>query len=258
MLTASNNTATGLRALFSDTSGSNNTATGVYALYGNTIGWYNSAVGAYALSNNTEGNYNTANGYKALYLNTEGDLNTALVMLRSIATASVTATRPTVFKRSIATPPAAPTRPTVIKRSIATQSADYNTANRYSSARFQHRRGDNNTALGNAAGYNVTTADNVVCVGAGAAGENFSDRAYIPNIGVFAQAPAAGIEFVTVRLSDGKLGHNASSRRYKEDINPMGDASEVIYKLKPVTYRFKEEDVDPNKGHPSHKISIMA
>ena len=27
----------------------------------------------------------------------------------------------------------------------------------------------------------------------------------------------------------------------------MGDASELIYKLKPVTYRFKEVDVDPNK-----------
>ena len=64
---------------------------------------------------------------------------------------------------------------------------------------------------------------------------------------MFAQAPAAGIEFVTVRLSDGKLGHNASSRRYKEDIKPMGDASELIYKLKPVTYRFKKQDVDPNK-----------
>jgi hypothetical protein len=28
----------------------------------------------------------------------------------------------------------------------------------------------------------------------------------------------------------------------------MGDASVVIYKLKPVTHRFKEQDVDPNKG----------
>jgi len=27
----------------------------------------------------------------------------------------------------------------------------------------------------------------------------------------------------------------------------MGDASELIYKLKPVTYRFKEQDVDPYK-----------
>ena len=102
--------------------------------------------------------------------------------------------------------------------------------------------------MGAFAGSGVTTASNVVCVGADATGENFSNRAYIPNVGVFAQAPAAGIEFVTVRLSDGKLGHNASSRRYKEDINPMGDASEVLYKLKPVTYKFKEQDVDPKKG----------
>jgi hypothetical protein len=37
--------------LFSDGNGSNNAATGVYALYTNTTGWYNNAVGAYALAN---------------------------------------------------------------------------------------------------------------------------------------------------------------------------------------------------------------
>jgi septal ring factor EnvC (AmiA/AmiB activator) len=28
----------------------------------------------------------------------------------------------------------------------------------------------------------------------------------------------------------------------------MGDASEVLYQLKPVTFKFKEQDVDPKKG----------
>ena len=108
--------------------------------------------------------------------------------------------------------------------------------------------GDFNTCLGYNTCSNTSTADNVVCIGWEADGENFSNRAYIPNIGLFAQAPAAGIEFVTVRLGDGKLGHDASSRRYKEDIKSMGDASELIYKLKPVTFKFKEQDVDPKKG----------
>jgi Chaperone of endosialidase len=115
--------------------------------------------------------------------------------------------------------------------------------------------GDSNTCLGVFSCFNTSSADNVVCIGADAFGENFSNRAYIPNIGQFAQGPAPGtIEFVTVRLSDGKLGHDVSARRYKEDIKPMGDASELLYKLKPVTYRFKETDVDPEKGPPPQNL----
>ena len=109
--------------------------------------------------------------------------------------------------------------------------------------------GTGNTCLGSSTCTNTSSADNVVCIGLNSAGENFSNRAYIPNIGVFTQGPSAGtVEFVTVRLSDGKLGHSTSSRRYKEDIKPMGDASELIYKLKPMTFRYKEVDVDPKKG----------
>jgi hypothetical protein len=37
------------------------------------------------------------------------------------------------------------------------------------------------------------------------------------------------------------LGHLTSSRRYKEDINPMDKASAALYRLKPVTYRYKKE-----------------
>jgi hypothetical protein len=36
------------------------------------------------------------------------------------------------------------------------------------------------------------------------------------------------------------LGHLTSSRRYK-DIKPMDKASEALYRLKPVTYRYKKE-----------------
>jgi hypothetical protein len=48
---------------------------------------------------------------------------------------------------------------------------------------------------------------------------------------------------VTVRLSDGRLGHTAvvSSRRYKEDIKPLAAASEGLYALKPVSFRLKKE-----------------
>lgn len=41
--------------------------------------------------------------------------------------------------------------------------------------------------------------------------------------------------------SNGKLGTSTSSRRFKEDIKPMGRASETILALKPVTFRYKAE-----------------
>ncbi len=44
-------------------------------------------------------------------------------------------------------------------------------------------------------------------------------------------------------LSTGLLGHLSSSRRYKEDIRPINKSSEVVYRLKPVTYRYKK-DID--------------
>jgi len=48
--------------------------------------------------------------------------------------------------------------------------------------------------------------------------------------------------------SNGKLGTSTSSARFKEEIKPMGEASEAILALKPVTFRYKPE-IDP-KGIP--------
>jgi len=44
--------------------------------------------------------------------------------------------------------------------------------------------------------------------------------------------------------SDGKLGTNTSSARFKEEIKPMGEASEAILALKPVSFRYKKH-IDP-------------
>jgi hypothetical protein len=54
-----------------------NTAIGVNALNSNTTGLDNTANGNGALQSNTEGNQNTANGYIAMIANTTGSLNTA-------------------------------------------------------------------------------------------------------------------------------------------------------------------------------------
>jgi len=71
------NTAVGVSALQSNTTGSGNTAIGISALVSNTTGGANTANGASALQSNTTGGANTANGAGALYGNTTGGANTA-------------------------------------------------------------------------------------------------------------------------------------------------------------------------------------
>jgi hypothetical protein len=41
--------------------------------------------------------------------------------------------------------------------------------------------------------------------------------------------------------NDGKLGVFLSARRYKQNIQPMDDASAALYSLKPITFRYKPE-----------------
>jgi hypothetical protein len=75
--TGANNTASGYAALLSNTTGVQNTASGAAALYYNTTGANNTASGVSALESNTTGNNNTASGVSALYFNTTGYDNTA-------------------------------------------------------------------------------------------------------------------------------------------------------------------------------------
>jgi hypothetical protein len=75
---ANGNTAEGTDALFSLTpSGQYNTAVGLNALYTDTTGRRNTALGAQALRSNLTGGSNTAVGVNALYANTDYN-NTAI------------------------------------------------------------------------------------------------------------------------------------------------------------------------------------
>jgi trimeric autotransporter adhesin len=91
--------------------------------------------------------------------------------------------------------------------------------------------------LGVGAGSNVTTAANVICIGYAVAGANVDNSCFIGSI--FGE-PSSGGTAVLIN-SDGKLGTNTSSRRFKEEIKPMKRASEALFALKPVTFRYKKE-----------------
>jgi len=92
--------------------------------------------------------------------------------------------------------------------------------------------------LGDGAGIGVTTASNVICIGAG--GQNVSNSCYIGQIfGVTSSGGTAVFIDAT-----GRLGTATSSRRFKEEIKPMERASEALFALKPVTFRYKK-GIDP-------------
>jgi hypothetical protein len=197
------------QALFNNTDGALDTAVGFGALVTNTNGVGNTAVGSAALAANTTGGNNTAVGFGALGANDNGNYNVALG-----------------------------------EGPLQQQTTgDDNTA--IGAFGLQNNsNGVQNTAIGSGAGLNVT-GDGNVCIGFGVNGEVGVDNlTYIRNVNTFTQNFSAGVnDYVTVRLSDGRLGHTAvvSSRRYKEDIKPLATTSDGLYALKPVSFRLKKE-----------------
>ena len=208
--TGGSNTAIGFGAMTSNTTGSYNAASGNEALYANTTGTQNLADGFNALYNNTTGGSNTASGYQALYSNVTGSNNTAL----------------------------------------GTQALYYTTGS--NNTAFGYLAGIDTTGTGNLffgfkAGANVGGGSNNIEISSfGSSGDSGVIRigdnsdhnsAYIGGIyGVTASGGAA----VYIN-SSGQLGTATSSARYKQDIHDMDKASDALYALRPVGFRYKPE-----------------
>jgi hypothetical protein len=204
--TGARNTANGVDALFFNTTGHDNTANGTSALEGNTTGFFNTATGTFALSSNTTGFDNTANSFGVLGNNTTGHDNTA----------------------------------SGFNALGLNTTGNNNTANGVL-ALINNTTGNSNTALGVSAGMNATTGSNNVYIGAGMTGvADESNACYIASI--FGQTSASGIPVLI--NSNSKLGTTTSSKRFKEEIRPMDKASEALFSLKPVSFRYKKE-LDP-------------
>jgi hypothetical protein len=230
------NTAEGQDALFSLTNGNANTANGFSALKANTNGDRNTANGTYALFTNVTGSENTATGYAALFFNRgSGNTATGIGALHSNATGTNNTAngQRTLYDNLSGSRNTANGSGALGNNTMG----DNNTADGFQ-ALVNNTTGSFNIALGNAAGSDVRTADDVICIGA--VGADVSHSCYIGNI--FNQSSPSGLAvFVN---SDGKLGTIMSSRRFKEDIKPMDKTSEDILALQPVTFRYKK-DVDP-------------
>jgi hypothetical protein len=105
--------------------------------------------------------------------------------------------------------------------------------------------GDNNIALGYTSGFHLTTGGNNIDIGnQGVAGESATIRIGSANqvrtfIGGIHGSVVTG---TTVEVNaEGQLGVSPSAARFKEQIKPMDKASEALFALKPVTFRYKKE-----------------
>lgn len=211
-MTGSGNTASGRYALQNNTTGNSNTASGSGALLTNTTGSNNTASGSGALQANTTGSNNTASGGGTLASNTTGYYNTA---------SGVTA--------------------------LGNNTSGWGNTASGMNALGNNTTGIVNTALGYRAGVNLATGSYNIAIG----NPGMASDSGVIRIGSSTDQIAAfiaGIRGVTtvnanavpvVVDSAGQLGTISSSRRMKEDIVDMGAASDVLMKLRPVTFHYK-------------------
>jgi hypothetical protein len=266
------NTATGGIALESNTSGSKNTANGQSALYSNTTGSFNTAVGAGAVEMFTTASNNTGVGYLALAgegpATPTGANNTAIgnlslcsvqsgsnntvagyqALLRDSSGSNNTAEGyQALFVNTIGADNVA-----IGYQALLANTAGITNVAVGAFALDNSMTGAGNIAIGFAAGSGVTSGSNNIDIANNGASESSTIRIGSTNqtntyvAGIYGVTVAGGIGVIVD--SSGHLGTSTSSARFKENIQPMDKASDVILSLQPVTFRYKHE-LDP-KGIP--------
>ena len=233
-----------------------NTAVGAYALQNNNAGFWNTAVGSEALSFNTNGANNTAAGFEALENNKNGNDNTAIgtvAMQHNTTGGGDTAIGTGALN--------------------ANTTGTYNTADGLDALQNTTTGGENsavgvdsllnlttgtgNIAIGVNAGTAIVTGNNNIDIGNAGFG-NESDTIRIGTsqtkavmLGIYGTTIATGGTPVYVNPS-GLLGTATSSERFKQNIRKMGNASDELLALHPVTFQYKPE-IDP-KGTPQYGL----
>ena len=243
--TGERNTATGDNALAFNTTGSSNTASGASALLFNTEGSSNTASGASALRSNTDGIFNTASGFEALTSNTTGFRNTATGVF------ALSSNTEGIFNTAIGASALTSNTEGISNTASGDGALFSNTTGRSNTAGgvvalADNTTGSSNTAVGTSALRGNTTGSSNIALGFSAgqdlrAGDN---NIYVGNPGVAAESN-------TIRIGDGSIHTSAfiagipvagvSSKRFKEDIRDMGQASTSLMQLRPVTFRYRKE-----------------
>ena len=181
--------------------GINNTGVGDSTLVANTGGSENTAVGMNALAGNIGGTTNTAVGVGALSGTTNGSLNTA-VGVGALAQQTI---------------------------------GSFNLALGESSGALL-TSGNNNIYIGNHEG---TSESNTIRIGQVTTDSSLMAHTSAFLAGVSGQTSASGVD-VLINAS-GLLGTTTSSIRFKDDVRDIGDESEKLLRLRPVSFYYKPE-----------------
>ncbi len=240
------NTAVGSRALRNNTSGFSNTAVGDRAARSNSTGSYNTAVGRAALYSATNPFHNTAVGYRALVLGT-GHYNTAVGSLTLSGSTAGQANTAVGFS------------------AMAETSGRSNTAVGYEAMR-NLSTGRANTAVGESAGLLWTSGSFNIAIGGYVFGEaSDSSVIRIGNDSFQSKTFVAGIHGATVSggsqvfiNSSHQLGTLTSSARFKRDIDDLEGVSDRLLALRPVSFRYKDEIVEPEEGENPLEFGLIA
>ncbi len=192
--------------------GKNNSAFGLTALQANSAGSFNSAFGNAALAANTAGQSNSAFGNEALQDNKNGVANSAFGAYALLSNTSGGA-------------------------NVAVGDG----------ALTNLQTGGSNIAIGTGAGGELTSENNNIDIGnSGSISESGAihigtggtqTKTFIA--GIFSSASAFGIPVLV--NNSGQLGTTLSSQRYKEQISDLGAESDVLMKLRPVSFYYKSE-----------------
>lgn len=195
----------------------------------------NIGVGSLTLQSITSGTSNTGVGYSALFSDQNGSSNTS------------------VGNTSLSTNVSGSYNTAIGVNSLMNSTSNDNTAVGYGALNGLGS-GTNNTAIGYNAGSSLssTESDDIDIGNTGVSGESGVIRIgssasqsafFAAGIG---SANVSGVP-VVVNTATGQLGISSSSRRYKEDIQDMGDASRGLMRLRPVTFHYKKPFSDGSK-----------
>ncbi|APV50527.1 hypothetical protein BWI17_13000 [Betaproteobacteria bacterium GR16-43] len=196
--------------------GIRNAGFGGAALFNNTTGTENTALGESTLVANIDGRQNVAAGYLAMLHNTSGDENVGIGFQAILNN--------TTGNSNIG---------------IGWGVLNSNTT------------GSSNIAIGRTAGIQLTTGNSNIDIGnQGVAGEGNTirigdgnqNRAFIAGIRGITTGSANAIPVMID--ANGQLGTLSSSARFKEDVADMGDASDALMQLRPITFHYRA-DQDP-------------
>ena len=222
------NTAIGYQSLSSNTTGYGNTGIGYMPIKTNVSGFKNTAVGWASLYNNYEGYGNDAFGYKALYANTYGDYNSSFG-LQSL---------------------------------MANTTGNYNTAAGVS-ALYSNTTGTGNTAVGHYTLGPSSSSSYSTAIGYYAI-SNSGNFGYATGLGAFAYPSASyqmrigGTMITSIR---GQVGWTSTSdARVKENIKENVPGLSFITKLRPVTYTINTKKQDKfliQNQSDSMKVKLM-